>query len=600
MAEAAAPLAPAPPAPAPPAGDHLQDEEEDDDEGRGFSRLSRLTTTLSAAHRYTLRGTTPLVILAGFGRRLRTTAGGIGCGTQAPDDFHCSFPVEKLDIFLSHSWRASWRVKYTMLLLHFNGTAALVAGICSGALCLVLHRVASDHDQAVESVWICRGAAPSLLALPVGNLAFLVTLLFWQNVVSVLRLRAYSVFLDKICISQTNDRAKEDGIKNIGGFLKNTEEVLVAWDKTYFSRLWCTYELSAYRYANPHGRLRVVPIKLGGLVLSGHVLFSVSHMLDDVLMWWIHPEETWKEWATNIAFYGVQFVFFLLFMPWIRQYKRELVKLDDQLSNFNARKSSCFCCDNGHLHPESGATLLCDRKLVYGFIASHYGRGAGGVEDEAKGLDAFDRLVRGTFKRDMKGALGRLSMIPYKHALMLCLPLFLVRVDQYVACPAFDVLAASFECFLVRYPLYIATGLRLVHFGAKEQRTRFSDRFLDLCLAVFMVCGCCLLEMLLERFRPSAEFPAIVVLEAIAVGCIYRAPSLERGGDKTAEDVNPERHQHWASLLMSARASLSGAGGTAALAQSGGSRDESGLGGLQLAERSSIAAARPGRSANVS
>merc|ERR1712151_98915 len=41
------------------------------------------------------------------------------------------------------------------------------------------------------------------------------------------------------------------------------KKVLVAWDDTYFSRLWCTFELAAYRRANRQGRIQLLPISVG-------------------------------------------------------------------------------------------------------------------------------------------------------------------------------------------------------------------------------------------------------------------------------------------------------------------------------------------------
>merc|ERR1712176_207867 len=73
--------------------------------------------------------------------------------------------------------------------------------------------------------------------LLVGFVAYVLTLFIWQP-----RTR---VFLDKICIHQTDKVKKRLGIDSIGGFLRNSSEMLLLWDSTYFSRLWCTFELAA-------------------------------------------------------------------------------------------------------------------------------------------------------------------------------------------------------------------------------------------------------------------------------------------------------------------------------------------------------------------
>merc|ERR1740130_30394 len=53
------------------------------------------------------------------------------------------------------------------------------------------------------------------------------------------------VFLDKVCIHQTDLEKKQKGIDGLGGFLKRSKNVLVLWDASYFTRLWCTLEMAA-------------------------------------------------------------------------------------------------------------------------------------------------------------------------------------------------------------------------------------------------------------------------------------------------------------------------------------------------------------------
>merc|ERR1711920_457090 len=64
---------------------------------------------------------------------------------------------------------------------------------------------------------------------------------------------------------------KKHGILSIGAFLSHTETLLVAWDETYFKRLWCTFELSAFLFANPEGRIIVAPLHLGRMVVDAMV-----------------------------------------------------------------------------------------------------------------------------------------------------------------------------------------------------------------------------------------------------------------------------------------------------------------------------------------
>ena len=45
-----------------------------------------------------------------------------------------------------------------------------------------------------------------------------------------------SVFLDRICIHQSDPRLKMEGVMSIGAFLKRSERMLVLWDASYMQR----------------------------------------------------------------------------------------------------------------------------------------------------------------------------------------------------------------------------------------------------------------------------------------------------------------------------------------------------------------------------
>merc|ERR1712070_605657 len=53
------------------------------------------------------------------------------------------------------------------------------------------------------------------------------------------------VFLDKVCIHQSDPEKKLRSIDGLGGFLKKSNKVLVLWDPSYFTRLWCALEMAA-------------------------------------------------------------------------------------------------------------------------------------------------------------------------------------------------------------------------------------------------------------------------------------------------------------------------------------------------------------------
>jgi hypothetical protein len=53
-------------------------------------------------------------------------------------------------------------------------------------------------------------------------------------------------WLDKCCIDQRTDAAKQRGIAHLGDSLQRSRAMLVLFSPTYLERLWCTYELAEY------------------------------------------------------------------------------------------------------------------------------------------------------------------------------------------------------------------------------------------------------------------------------------------------------------------------------------------------------------------
>ena len=63
---------------------------------------------------------------------------------------------------------------------------------------------------------------------------FCLTLFFWRC--------RFSIFLDVICIDQKDETRKAKGIISMGAILKSSDSILVLWDSSYSSRLWCVWE----------------------------------------------------------------------------------------------------------------------------------------------------------------------------------------------------------------------------------------------------------------------------------------------------------------------------------------------------------------------
>eukprot|EP00913_Durusdinium_trenchii_P027549 g25839.t1 len=110
--------------------------------------------------------------------------------------------------------------------------------------------------------------------------------------------QAQVCFLDVACIHQADDHLKERGIYGLGGFLKASKELRILWSPPYLSRLWCIFELGAYRMANPSGTISIKPLFVEVTVLACWLGIQLINLLwvlavaltGDLAEWYGGPE----------------------------------------------------------------------------------------------------------------------------------------------------------------------------------------------------------------------------------------------------------------------------------------------------------------------
>ncbi|KAF4684659.1 hypothetical protein FOZ60_007427 [Perkinsus olseni] len=171
------------------------------------------------------------------------------CGIQ-PDALESSFPVSRLDIFLSHSWSASGLWKQVALIMSFYLPFAFK------------WMVWSTFPLAGLVLWLLDAVNPSdVLLVSLGFGAFLSGLfasrLFKHN--------RTTVFLDKCCISQVDPVERMHGISRLSEYLRISDKFVILWSPDYFKRLWCVYELACF--LQTHDERDVIVIH------PGHVMF---------------------------------------------------------------------------------------------------------------------------------------------------------------------------------------------------------------------------------------------------------------------------------------------------------------------------------------
>eukprot|EP00928_Gymnodinium_smaydae_P044007 TRINITY_DN29389_c2_g5_i1.p1 TRINITY_DN29389_c2_g5~~TRINITY_DN29389_c2_g5_i1.p1 ORF type:complete len:545 (+),score=48.54 TRINITY_DN29389_c2_g5_i1:81-1637(+) len=242
-----------------------------------------------------LRGVCPCELLARGAEFVRVRPD----FTQAMTDeeaerlYATSIVVESLSSFLSHSWHASSRAKAAALLMHYNGQPALCVAVMVSVLMAVADQLGAlpVFHPAMDSTYlqlfvpgvpsVVRSRSWSFLGY---IFAYYVTLAWWQCWVHWLGFSQQTVFFDRLCIHQGNPQRKAAGVRGLGTFLSYSKEMLIMWDKTYFQRLWCMYELAIFLASKETEKIvNLQPIDLGYFEFWGSIAGNLVILVGSLL-----------------------------------------------------------------------------------------------------------------------------------------------------------------------------------------------------------------------------------------------------------------------------------------------------------------------------
>ncbi|CAE8583901.1 unnamed protein product [Polarella glacialis] len=164
-----------------------------------------------------------------------------------------SFPTDKYDIFISHTWRTGRIAKYAALLYYTSLFPAVCAGLAAGILAFALqvHGILPPFDiiEPYESAEIPEPLPGCLWCLVMGGCTSFAILVMWARLCDLAastRSTKVSYFFDRLCINQGDAELKQVGIDSIGAYLRNSDSMLVLWSPEYFTRLWCCFELAVF------------------------------------------------------------------------------------------------------------------------------------------------------------------------------------------------------------------------------------------------------------------------------------------------------------------------------------------------------------------
>ena len=369
--------------------------------------------------------------------------------------------TEQLDEFWSHSWRSHPWTKYLSALFMSNGLPAFVAGMLSSftACCL---RLASVLPQ--------RG-----FCTLAGAVGYYVTLVLWPCM--------QRIFLDVACIHQTDARKKMEGLVSMGAFLKCSKSLVVFWDQTFASRLWCVFELATFLHSRELGtgkRLVVCPTFVGAALLCGHlglcVLVVVFQRSDTPLF------PTGLLLICALVFPCLTLLAYLAVMHCCN-----IVIMQRQIRHFSLDNAYSICCDAGHID-NNGRRISCDRRIILRCIGTWFGS-----------LQEFEDVVKREVLKVLVHQLANCTF-SYWRAVQANSPVLWLFLDFMVwRDTAIVVLLRALLYWLLLLPSLELLLLRLAYAAASRlYGNMLCHLLLSLCL---VACGACIFAgfFLLEK-----------------------------------------------------------------------------------------------------
>lgn len=393
-----------------------------------MSRISRLSatsdntpTTSLVVKQYTtfaepglLRAGQLVDVLKGGGFILRNSEG-------SADTYELSAGVPKIHSFISHNWSTPRYMKFAALAVHFNFNYAVLA------TCLALgFYVPLACLGYLPLIKMCKTHPVGISCRLIGSGVFLFNILMWHEVARWFGWRGPSVFLDKVCIHQTNEVLKRRGVESLAAFLCKSECLVIVYADTYFRKLWTVYELATFLTMHPTRPIVILSPALCKMFLLGSMIFLLRELSKSYVNMTFFRVFALSEHDDHTAHINRLCVWVLDTMPaslllcwFLRRLARKHADMYMRAREFRIQTAMCF--------DES------DRPLVHKNITA-FMKHVGLIQPEAtqgEALDAFNDLVHREMPRRMDYIMGWTG-IPYRYVAAMNLPSACNCLDKVV------------------------------------------------------------------------------------------------------------------------------------------------------------------------
>ncbi|CAE7237461.1 unnamed protein product [Symbiodinium sp. CCMP2592] len=309
--------------------------------------------------------------------------------------------VTHFHMFLSHSWATSGRWKYLALSFQHSWPYVLLTWLlallvvelltCLGLVPVISYTSFSYQGFTAECPFSGLGL---FVALPLSVLTFFLAPYFPD-----IGKERQACFLDVVSINQVDPEMMRQGIYGLGGFLNASEELRILYSAPYLTRLWCVFELAAFRRANPSGRIRFAPLFVEIGAASAWLGGAVG-----IFVYWLVVRLTgWRSFIP-LTFAAIPFFIFFHMLRKSLSQKRQVFH---DLATFELSAAGC--------------RNAVDKEFIYAAIENWYGS-----------LDAFTSYVRGPLRDELlANHLG--TSLPWNYTLLIATPWITLGMDALAA-----------------------------------------------------------------------------------------------------------------------------------------------------------------------
>ena len=306
-----------------------------------------------------------------------------------------SRPCQEIDYFMSHTWWTPGWLKYVSLVLRSGRTYGAVGGLLVLMVTFVLTLAGALPSEHVYKTSIL-GWEGEVLIGPwcpiVGPLAGLVCIINSPALPSLWRQPI--VFLDWLCINQMDPLIRDEGIHSLGGFLAHSRELHILWSRPYFGRLWCIFEIAAFRSHRKDGKIIFFPLFQDLAELTAYLCVWLAVIaLYLAIASGVHQHSLYLAIASGVASASIGP---MLAISTLRRLMHEKIQLKQELHDFDATKASC--------REES------DRAFIFKNIDAWFG-----------GVTNFNSEVRGSLGAEVVQSMRR-SRLSYRSAICVSFP----------------------------------------------------------------------------------------------------------------------------------------------------------------------------------